>query len=499
MKRLLIFTNDEAVSPLLSALSDRDVQVLCVSRGPIYCGYDNITILQSVDPGITQAAVQSFNHEVVIHFLSHSTRTLSADKVNLSVTCGTDSIPLSEFVRNAILTEVRNVSVKLHENDHEVCSVDVDVSVETALSLRFKIEQAGLSLLLENLPKRFNLRQPALNIKSEEISDSDAERQIRALFDPPYSLGRTSCEDFYVESYSDWRKVKKIHSASATSTRPNSAFFSNVGGSIVKISERDPMEGLVQISQKPRNNFRKFRMNEPLIGPNAHRYVSETLDSRWLGVEGRFVKKLEKKFAELAGVAGGVAVNSGTAALYGALKGIGVSHKSHFVICPAYTCAACADAVVQAGGIPIICDVELETFALSADSVSLAIQKYNIFAVIVAPCYGVPARDLLRISEMCKSRGIFLIEDNCESYGATFAGGKSVGSVGDVSVVSIRSEKMVGVGEGGLILSDNLEILQNARWWCSRAPTRGVGLWQVYKHDEVGMVSALFFFIIPCA
>jgi perosamine synthetase len=245
----------------------------------------------------------------------------------------------------------------------------------------------------------------------------------------------------------------------------------------------------------PLTKPKKFRMNEPLIGPNSLKYLEEVLESTWLGVEGPFVKRLESMFGDLCcGLNQGhaVAVNSGTAALYGALKALGVKEKTDYVICPAYTCAACADAVVHAGGTPLIADCELETFGLSAESVLKSLERYpnKIVGVIVAPCYGVPARDLVEISRICKERGIFLIEDNCESYGAiTQYNGKRipVGSIGDLSVVSIRSEKMVGVGEGGLIISKSKELIEEARWWCSRAPTKGVNSWRCYQHDEVGM------------
>lgn len=55
-----------------------------------------------------------------------------------------------------------------------------------------------------------------------------------------------------------------------------------------------------------------------------------------------------------------------------------------------------------------------------------------------------------------------------------------------MSVISVRSEKMVGVGEGGAILSKDGALVSKARWWCSRAPVRGCGLWRVYEHEAVG-------------
>merc|ERR1711981_917566 len=62
----------------------------------------------------------------------------------------------------------------------------------------------------------------------------------------------------------------------------------------------------------------------------------------------------------------------------------------------------------------------------------------------------------------------------------------NVGSQSTMSVISVRSEKMVGVGEGGAILSKDAALVSKARWWCSRAPVRGCGLWRVYEHEQAG-------------
>lgn len=176
--------------------------------------------------------------------------------------------------------------------------------------------------------------------------------------------------------------------------------------------------------------------------------------------------------------------------IIGAMKALGVSSSSHQVIVPTYTCAACADAIVHAGGVPVPVDCELESFGLSYPAVTKAIEKNpNIVGVVLAPCYGVPSKDHVRIWEFCQAQGLWLCEDNCESYGAfmqinegeTPKGSNSisnhiisedqhhidyypasvdnrlaaVGSLSTMSVVSVRSEKMVGVGEGGAIMSND--------------------------------------------
>merc|ERR1719379_733123 len=66
------------------------------------------------------------------------------------------------------------------------------------------------------------------------------------------------------------------------------------------------------------------------------------------------------------------------------------------------------------------------------------------------------------------------------------SGPRQIGSIGTLNVISTRSEKMIGVGEGGAIVGNDTTLVAKAKWWCSRAPCRGGGLWRVYEHDAVG-------------
>jgi dTDP-4-amino-4,6-dideoxygalactose transaminase len=218
------------------------------------------------------------------------------------------------------------------------------------------------------------------------------------------------------------------------------------------------------------------------------------LASTWIGVEGPFVKKFESYLATICGCQAAVAVQSGTAALYGAVKALGVSKPSHHVLCPSFTCAAAADAVVHAGGTPIAIDSELDTYGVSAEAVRAALDACpDVVGVVIAHCYGVPIRDCYEVYEICNQRGIWLCEDSCESYGAFLRPRQKVssnpvpiGSLGKLNVISTRAEKMIGVGEGGAIVGNDTALVALAKWWCSRAPCKGAGLWRVYEHEAVG-------------
>lgn len=342
------------------------------------------------------------------------------------------------------------------------------------------------------------------------------ERYVRAYRLPPYDSAMvkvpgTDDEAYFIESLEQykafWTKILKDHSG-VRDTGPkmyaaDTHWYSNIGGSIVKMGDSD-IHKPIRTTEKKRaavvpgaalGSRKKLRMNEPLIGPNAQRYCKAALDSSWIGVEGPYVRRLERQLAEICGCSSACAVQSGTAALYGAIKALGVSDPSHHVLVPAFTCAACADAVVHAGGRPIPIDCEMDSYAISLEAVRRALDSdQDVVGVVIAPCYGVPARDFSEVLALCRERGLWLCEDACESYGAVKAmppghdgpAKVPVGALATLSVVSIRSEKMVGVGEGGAILGNDPTLVARAKWWCSRAPSRGVGLWRVYEHDAVG-------------
>lgn len=398
---------------------------------------------------------------------------------------------------------------------------------ETAVTLRLKHSEALAALLLALLDGSDLTKAERAEAQkcteaavvpqgiSFEWDDSTVDRFVRAHFFPPRDpaqvVNPTTGEAYYVENLEQYQEFRarvlqdgvrtkdEVQGAYAADTH----WYSNVGGSIVKMGDSDihmPTKAAdrkrpVVIPGAALGARKKLRMNEPLIGPNAERYCSSALESGWIGVEGPRVKQFEKQLAQICGCNAACAVHSGTAALYGAMKALGVSDPSHHVLVPTFTCSACADAVVHAGGRPIPIDCEMDSYGLSIEAVRKVLESdKDVVGVVNAPCYGVPSRDFFEVHALCKEKGIWLCEDACESYGAVQCVRDQdgqltrvpIGSLATLCVISVRSEKMIGVGEGGAILGNDTPLVARAKWWCSRAPCRGVGLWRVYEHDAVG-------------
>lgn len=197
----------------------------------------------------------------------------------------------------------------------------------------------------------------------------------------------------------------------------------------------------------------KYVLNKPYINNLEIKYTASALKSGWLSVNGHYNKILEKKFCKLTNTKFSISLQNGTAALHLSLKSLGVLPK-HKIITPSFTCSANISSISQCNATAIIVDVESETFGLDYDLVKKAIKKHKIFALQLVHVYGYPARDTKKIIRLCRENNIKVIEDGSEALGANI-NKKKIGEFGDISVFSLRSEKMIGVGEGAMVCTSS--------------------------------------------
>ena len=171
--------------------------------------------------------------------------------------------------------------------------------------------------------------------------------------------------------------------------------------------------------------------------------LTEVIESNQVA-QGPRIEEFECAMADYVGVTGGVAVSSGTAALYLALQALGVGPNDE-VIMPSYVCAAPWVATTRLGATPIIVDIEPETFSIDPERVKAAI-TVKTQAIVVPHMFGLPA-DLKRL----RTFGVPLVEDCAQTLGATQAGAH-VGTIGDVSICSF--------------LLRNYFVRERAGWCC---------------------------------
>ena len=182
--------------------------------------------------------------------------------------------------------------------------------------------------------------------------------------------------------------------------------------------------------------------------------VAEVLRSGLL-VQGKVISSLEEGLASFIGVRHAVAVSSGTAALHVALISLGIGHGSEVII-PSYVCAALLNAVHYVRATPVLVDIDPYTYNISAEQVEKAISK-KTGAIVVPHMFGLPA-DMDEILSL----GVPVIEDCAQSVGAGYRG-KCTGSLGNMSIFSLYATKMLCAGEGGLILSNDPDLIARAR------------------------------------
>jgi len=164
---------------------------------------------------------------------------------------------------------------------------------------------------------------------------------------------------------------------------------------------------------------------------------------------------LKRVFSEYIGNPNVILTNSGKDALKISLLCSGVSPGDE-VILPSFTCPSVAMAVLEVNAVPVFADVIENGFNISLDSVKEAINE-KTKAIIVAHMAGIPV-DLDGFLKLSKERGIILIEDCAQAFGAKYKG-KYVGLHGDAAIYSFGISKNIGgVGGGALVLNGDINI-----------------------------------------
>jgi len=172
-------------------------------------------------------------------------------------------------------------------------------------------------------------------------------------------------------------------------------------------------------------------------------------------VQGNVVSAFEDRLSSFIGVNHAVAVSSGTAALHLSLLSLGIGDGSEVII-PSYVCTALLNAIHYVRATPILVDIDPNTYNIKLENIKIAITD-RTRAIIVPHMFGLPV-DI----DSIVSLGIPVIEDCAQSVGARLKG-KYTGSFGILSIFSFYATKMLGAGEGGMVLSNNFDLIETIR------------------------------------
>ena len=237
-------------------------------------------------------------------------------------------------------------------------------------------------------------------------------------------------------------------------------------------------------------------LHEPIFMGNEKRYLSDTIDSTFVSSIGEYVNKFEQKICEYTGIKYAVATVNGTSALHIALKLAGAV-KDTEVITQSLTFVATTNAIHYCGASPVFVDVEKSTLGLSPVSLEKFLQENcelredgfcwnklsnrRIIACLAMHTFGFPAQ-LEEIKRLCDGFNIKLIEDAAESLGS-FYKNKHTGAYGKSSILSFNGNKIITTGGGGMILTNDEKLANDARHITTTAK---ISHKWVFDHDLIG-------------
>ncbi len=219
---------------------------------------------------------------------------------------------------------------------------------------------------------------------------------------------------------------------------------------------------------------RRFGFSEKTLGG-----IREVVEAQDLGggpflanyysdLEETCVQAFERTAREVFGAKYAIGVSSGTGALHAAFVAAGVGPGTE-IICPAIGFFATADAVVMAKGVPVFCDVD-ESLHMDPASIEALITPRT---VAIAPTHVMGGVcEMGAIMEVARRHDLKVIEDCAQSCGAS-CNGRPVGTFGDLGCFSISAYKIVGGGEGGLLLTDDERL-----WERAQNTVESGGLWR---------------------
>ena len=244
-------------------------------------------------------------------------------------------------------------------------------------------------------------------------------------------------------------------------------------------------------------------LSVPHINGNEWKYIKECLDTGWVSSAGKYVDMFEQNIAEYTGSKYAIACVNGTSALHISLLIAGVQRDDE-VIVPTLTFIAPVNVVRYCGAHPIFMDADKYYNINSEKTIDFILNEteqikgsdgkwysYNkksrrrITAIIPVHVFG-NAVWLDDLHTVCNQRNIKVIEDATESLGTRYTDGlyknKHTGTVGDMGCFSFNGNKIITTGGGGMIVTDNAEYANKAKYLTTQAKDDEIR----YIHNNIG-------------
>lgn len=233
------------------------------------------------------------------------------------------------------------------------------------------------------------------------------------------------------------------------------------------------------MSDRPR-----LYLSPPHLSGDELAQLTAVINSNWIAPVGPALAEFERLVAERAGVGHAVAVSSGTAAIHLALRCLGISPGDE-VLCSTLTFCASANPITYEGAAPVFIDSDRESWNLDpnlvADELEACAERGKLPRAIVAVDVFGQSADLDAIRDAADRYEVPVLEDAAEALGADYRG-RPVGASAWASVFSFNGNKMLTAGGGGVLCSDDGELLERARHLATQARDPAPH----YEHTAVG-------------
>lgn len=194
-------------------------------------------------------------------------------------------------------------------------------------------------------------------------------------------------------------------------------------------------------------------------------------------------KEFEKKYAGMLGRKFGLAYHNGTAAILGAMYGLGIGVGDE-VIVPSLTYWATAAPAYTLGATPVFADVDPDTICIDPKDIDHRITP-RTKAIIVVHYAGMPA-DMDAIMEIAAKHNLKILEDCSHAHGALY-NGKEIGTFGEVAAFSLMTGKSLAIGEAGILFTDDRKVYE-----------RAILFGHYIRHDEITLKELKPFVGLPC-
>jgi perosamine synthetase len=206
---------------------------------------------------------------------------------------------------------------------------------------------------------------------------------------------------------------------------------------------------------------------KPNFWGREQQYALEALASTWIS-GGPFVECLENGVAKFCGTRHAVAAANGTAALHMALMALGVGPGDE-VIVPGFAFMAAANVALQLGAKPVFTEVDPATWCMTANEIEKQLSP-RTKVIVPVHTYG-NVCDLDEIMMLANSKAIAVVEDAAEAFASSYKN-RMAGTHGVLGTFSFQATKTITTGEGGMVVTQNVELCEKMRVFRSHGMSR---------------------------